>query len=719
MGNRTPNLNIPIPYPRSANIDELFDWERFLHDAFIVVDTAVGGINNIITQLNNSFGSINTAITNLNNAITEIRNSDILLTSRIRIAGFRPLSTLLSELDNEGGGLLYFPAGTYPINSTLIVPANVRLMGNNAVLRPTESFYDSGDVPMFSVAGRGVVFEGLVFDGHTTNNDVRVSAIATNGNETTVVRCQFLRMGYSAIDHRSTTKDGVLRIRDSKFEDCWGDCILTNLSLDANSVVFTHPTFAISTVASYRGYGVGIKAFTQAGQTLRMVLQNVEFDRLLRTAILLTANPAHPPYEVRINKVKVQEVGLTRFSNPSGEASAFGNDESLYGALIYVKGGGEGNEQDVGTVHITDFDVVEPYGFVVRFPANNEKRHYLNKGRYKHEASGWSGSNPFNPISLRLARAFITDVEGYAFKRHFTKQSDAYGSYDTVFQNCRFSGVGDFGGTASDNIWYINCTFSGTAPSPYGRWFIGCSGAQFYGDKVIASQGGHSASSTLHLGDFQSGLCFKTTANYGLRPQIKANGRLQGASVLGRIFIPSTAFWVAEDEYNNPSTSVSQSLQLHPTAYSEIVATFNDDNRPSQNGYHRRLITTMAFPKNFYIPPPNDSDYAIKIRVYLSSTNGRLNIIPIRIQMWIWKPTEPQQDGVYERPFSPLTNQPNPINRVQMFEFIIPPFEENTSLRNLSSQDATLTIDIARAFVSVETDKVMLHGVELIYPALL
>jgi len=706
MGNRTPNLNIPIPYPRSANIDELFDWERFLHDAFIVVDTAVGNISNLITGINNSVQGINTAIANINNTISQILNSDILLTSRIRIAGYRPLSALLNELDDEGGGLLYFPAGVYEIGSTLTVPANVRLLGNNAILRATASFYNSGDVPMFSVAGNGVVFDGLVFEGRPTNNDVRVSAIATNGNETTIVRCQFLRTGYCAVDHRSTTKDGVLRIRDSKFVDCWGDYILTNLSLDADSVVFAHPTFAISTVAAYRGYGVGIKAFTQAGRTLRMALQNVEFDQLLRTAILLTANPAHPAYEVRINKVKVRQVGLTRFSNPSGEASAISNDESLYGALIYVKSTST-DEGDVGTVHITDFDVDEPYGFVVRFPANNGNRHYLSNGRYKHGASGWSGSNPFSPISLRLARAFVSDVEGNAFKRHFTKQSDAYGSYDTVFQNCRFTGVADFGGTLGDQIWYINCTFLGTAPAPNGKWFIGCSGASGYiGSNVIASDGGHISTSSIHLGTFQTGMCFKTTADYGLRPQIKANGRLHDTHIyLPMLFHPSD-FYLFDDD----NTAFTQELR-YLFLGNEIVASFNDEER-LPNGRHRLLLTSFSVPRNFYVGSTSDSNFNLKLRVNFSYTGGRAHIIPIRVQMMWRKHGDINQQGYILHDFAPLTTSSIQPRSLYNREFIIP----STALSSFPN-GGCMFIEIARQYVANETDKVYIHGVELLYPA--
>jgi hypothetical protein len=675
MGNRTPNLGIPIPYPRSANVDELFDWERFLHDAFMVVDRA-----------------------------------DILFTSRIRVAGQRPLADLLSELGDDGGGILYFPAGVYEVSGTLTVPANVRLLGNNAVLRPSASFYNSGDYPMFLVAGDGVVFEGLTFEGHTSNSDVRVSAVATNGYETTIVRCRFLRMGYTAVDHRSTARNGVLRIRDSRFENCWGDCVLMNLSLDADSVVFTHPSTSISTVAAYRGYGVGIKASTQAGQTLRMVLRNVEFDRLLRTAILLTANPSHPAYEVRINGVKVREIGLTRFSNPSGEASAISNDESLYGALIYVKST-SATEEDIGTVHITDFDVDEPYGFVVRFPVNNEKRHYLSKGRYKHGASGWSGSNPFNPISLRLARAFVSDVEGNAFKRHFTKQSDAYGSYDTVFQNCRFTGVADFGGTASDNIWYINCTFSGTAPAPTGGWFIGCYGAsQYQGDKVIASDGGHISTSSIHLGTFQTGMCFKTTANYGLRPQIKANGRLTEVSIRQSVLIPITAFLLADGE----DVLTIQDTRVRPPFYTLVAGFLDDSSRPS-NLQYRRLITTLPLPRNFFVPSTSDSAFSLKLRVSFSFSGGRSDLVPIRIRIrWIRHgETSPTTNTLFG--FAPLTTTSITANSIYNAEFTLSP----ANLPSSATNGGALFIEIARQYVSSESEVVWVHSVELVYPALL
>ena len=710
MGNRTPNLQIPIPYPRSANVDELFNWERFLHDAFIVVDTAIADINRDIGTITAFFQNFLNDITTLSDAVREIREGDILLASRIRIAGRRPLSALLSELGDEGGGLLYFPAGTYAVSSTLTVPANVRLLGNNAVLRPSSSFYNSGDSPMFSVAGHGVVFEGLVFEGHPTNNDVRVSAIATNGNETTIVRCRFVRTGYCAVDHRSTTKDGVLRIRDSRFEDCWGDCILTNLSINADSVLFTHPSTSISTVAAYRGYGVGIKASTQAGRTLRMALQSVEFDRLLRTAIVLTANPSHPAYEVRINKVKVRQVGLTRFSNPSGEASAIGNDESLYGALIYVQSTAT-NESDVGTVHITDFDVDEPYGFVVRFPANNSNRHYLNKGRYKHGASGWSGSNPFSPISLRFARAFVSDVEGNALRRHFTKQSDAYGTYDTVFQNCRFSGAGDFGGTATDDIWYINCTFSGSAPAPLGRWFIGCRGAsQYQGNKVIACEGNHIASSSVHLGDFETGMCFKTTANYGLKPQIKANGQLTEVSIRKSVLVPITAFLLANAE----DVLTIQDIRVRPPFYTLVAGFLDDSSRPSV-GQYRRLITTLPLPRNFFVPSTTDSAFSLKLRVSFSFSEGRSDLVPIRIRIrWIRHgETSPTTNTLFG--FAPLTTTSITANSIYNAEFTLSPSDLPSSATN----GGALFIEIARQYVSSESEVVWVHGVELVYPALL
>jgi hypothetical protein len=640
-----------------------------------------------------------------------VDSADILFASRIRVAGNRPLATLLSELGNEGGGLLYFPAGVYEVSGTLTVPANVRLMGNNAVLRPSASFYNSGDYPMFSVAGGGVVFEGLTFEGHTSNNDVRVSAVATNGYDTTIVRCRFLRMGYTAVDHRSTARAGVLRIRDSEFEDCWGDCILTNLSLDADSVVFTHPSTSISTVASYRGYGVGIKAETQTGQTLRMVLRNVEFDRLLRTAIVLTANPSHPAYEVRINGVKVRQVGLTRFGNPSGEASAIGNDESLYGALIYVKSTASDGETDNGTVHITDFDVDEPYGFVVRFPANNNNRHYLSSGRYKHGASGWSGSNPFNPISLRFARAFVSDVEGNAYNRHFTKQSSAYGSYDTVFVNCRFSGAGDWGGGHTDLIRFINCHFSGTAPAPKGKWFIGCYGAsQYYGDKVIASEGGSFNSSTLHIGDFQTGLCLRLSGQHA-SPIISAKGILTQTIVRQSIPISVGDFFL--HDYTMGET-VEQFIR-RSSFHNGLVAGFKDNNRLGNDEY-RSLLATLPIPRNLYRPSgTTDSDFNIKVRISFSFTGGRSDLVRFTIRLRFSKHGDTDDTERTLHFYAPLTTNSISANAIYNAEFTL----SSNNIPSFPTYGGTMTLQIQRYYTSNESETVWVHGAEIVYPAFL
>jgi hypothetical protein len=689
MGNRTQHFGIPIPYPRSANVDELFDWERFLHDAFIRVDDV---LKSAIEEFRN------------------INNTDILLASRIRVAGRRPITELLSELNTEGGGILYFPAGTYEINNTITVPANVRLMGQNALLRPSASFYKSGDNPMFSVAGDGVIFEGLTFDGHPSNSDVRVSAIATNGYETTVVRCRFFRMGYTAVDHRSTARNGRLRIQESRFEDCWGDCILTNLSLIADSVVFTHPSTSISTVAAYRGYGVGIKAETQAGRTLRMVLRNVEFDRLLRTAILLSANPSHPAYEVRINGVKVRQIGLSRFSNPSGEASAIGNDESLYGALIYVKSTASNRETDIGTVHISDFDVDEPYGFVVRFPADNSKRHYLSKGRYTHTALGWSGSNPFEPISLRLARAFVAEVEGEASKRHFTKQS-TLGSYDVVFQNCRFSGAGSFGGNHFHNIWYINCAFSNTAPAPTGGWFIGCRGAsQYFGDKVIACDAESFQSTSLHLGTFETERCFFASGFYA-SPKITKNGKLTDTIVRQSIPISVGDFFL--DDYTMGG-QVEQFIQF--SAYHDgLVAGFRDNNRLSNNNF-RSLRATLPIPRNLYRPSGiTNDDFNIKVRISFSFAGGRSDLVRFTIRLRFSKHGQNNDTDRVLHFNEPLTTNPITANSIYNAEFTLP----SNLVPQFPTNGGTMTLQIQRYYTSNENETVWVHGAEIIYPALL
>jgi len=73
---------------------------------------------------------------------------------------------------------------------------------------------------------------------------------------------------------------------------------------------------------------------------------------------------------------------------------------------------------------------------------------------------------------------------------------------------------------------------------------------------------------------------------------------------------------------------------------------------------------------------------------------------------------------MFRRLSAPLLSQPNPPNRPQMVEYTIQAHFENSGLLEYSLKNGTLSIEIERAFVPNESDTVMLHGVELIYPAL-
>jgi len=212
------------------------------------------------------------------------------------------------------------------------------------------------------------------------------------------------------------------------------------------------------------------------------------------------------------------------------------------------------------------------------------------------------------------------------------------------------------------------------------------------------------------LGNFQSGMCLKTTASYGLRPQIKGNGRLAEAHIRSAVLLPPNIFYVAEGDGD---TTVFQNIHRHPT-YDEIVSGFNDEDR-LPDGNHRRLFATVPLPHNFYVPSSTDSACSLKLRVSFSFSQGRADLVPIRVRIKWRKNGETIQITKTIYPFFPLTTQPITAGSIYNAEFVLSPAD----LPLYATRGGCLTIDIARRYVANESDIVRVHGVELLYPALL
>jgi len=174
--------------------------------------------------------------------------------------------------------------------------------------------------------------------------------------------------------------------------------------------------------------------------------------------------------------------------------------------------------------------------------------------------------------------------------------------------------------------------------------------------------------------------------------------------------IPMTAFLRAD---NNNSTTLVEPYRLYQL--DGIIAEFGDDNR-LPDGQHRRIITSVALPYALYVPASSDDPaFSLRLRVAFSFSNGRSDLVPIRVSVALWRHGQP--DGVLKmlHPFAPLTVSPINPNRLYSALFILPPSE----LRVYSFVGGSIFIDIARRYVSGENEIVRVHAVELSYPIML
>jgi len=680
MGNQTPNAKIPVPYPASAGIDELFDWERFLLEAFTRVDT-----------------------------------SELLFASRVRIwGGGNPpvaIQTLLNDLGTEGGGILLIPAGTHIVNATLNVPANVLIIGQRgAEIRPSATFYNSGDVPIFNVQGDGVRIKGIRFLGHPLNNDVRVSAVKTNGYDTIIEDCHFERLGYSAVDHTSSTNTSRLLLKDSVFYNCFGDCILTNLPLEIYNTQFLHPSDDISTYIPYRAYGVGIKANTQAGVPFLLKVKDSKFEDLLRTCILLTDDPSHPEFRVEINGCTVKRVGLERFTNKDAEASAIGNDESLFGGLIYVKTTSS-DEGVKGKVYISNTKAEAFYTFFVRMPVNNSSGYVsfvsIDNCEYVNNATAHSG---FTARNLRIVEGVINNLRAHSsFIRHIDKAS-SYGYYNLTVSNSTFSGNGGF--STSGNADFYNCNF-GNNSAPTGRLFVGCKGgAQINAERAIACTNPVADTGLKlllsDLGLSSSNRLLEITRQHGSPVRMYLSGKLINAVVKKSLFLPPTAFVLLLND--DTTTPISNAIGVSNNPF-EIYGDFDVGTKPPAN-QHRRFIAVVPMPHDM-INISNESTYSFNIRILLTFVNGRTDLIPIRVRVGYRSRNGTSQTMTTVKPFGALTSFSTTAGKLTEYTTTI----KSALPTNEDGYKGLLVVEVARQYVNSDPEFVRFHGVEIDYDA--
>ena len=101
------------------------------------------------------------------------------------------IQTAINAAQAAGGGVVYFPWGTYLLSSTLMIPANVSLSGpNNGQARLKRMA--NHNAPLVTVSGDRVVIANLVFDGNDANQSTNgYPEINVAGSYVRIEHCEF------------------------------------------------------------------------------------------------------------------------------------------------------------------------------------------------------------------------------------------------------------------------------------------------------------------------------------------------------------------------------------------------------------------------------------------------------------------------------------------------------------------------------------------------
>ena len=164
----------------------------------------------------------------------------------------------VQSLGASNGGTLYFPSGTYLINSTITLPNFVGLQGENGrsvVIKPTSSF--TGDYMFRAVNGTSSMFASWIKDMYIDSRGKNmISVVRSDAWQET---CGMERV---VIQFDGTTQSGFL------YQNGYGGAAylrLIDVEIFSDSTYATAKGIAIGTISSVGGFVLHVDSSTIAG----------------------------------------------------------------------------------------------------------------------------------------------------------------------------------------------------------------------------------------------------------------------------------------------------------------------------------------------------------------------------------------------------------------------------------------------------------------------
>lgn len=160
------------------------------------------------------------------------------------------INNAINEISANGGGILYMPQGTYLIGSPIVLKDNVKILGDNAIIKAKNN-YDKTYV-IRALGGNNIEIDGLIIDGNKDNTNNLVKNFF-KARKLIIRNCEFKNFNeYNPIQVHDSFDVYILDniVHDSQNCDCIAVSGSDRVKIDGNHVYNFDDTGIVSAAGS-------------------------------------------------------------------------------------------------------------------------------------------------------------------------------------------------------------------------------------------------------------------------------------------------------------------------------------------------------------------------------------------------------------------------------------------------------------------------------------
>lgn len=160
------------------------------------------------------------------------------------------INNAIDEISTNGGGILYIPPGTYLIGSPIVLKDNVKILGDNAIIKAKDNYSNTYVIQAFG--GNNIEIDGLIIDGNKDNTNNLVKNFF-KARKLIIRNCEFKNFNeYNPIQVHDSFDVYILDniVHDSQNCDCIAVSGSDRVKIDGNHVYNFDDTGIVSAAGS-------------------------------------------------------------------------------------------------------------------------------------------------------------------------------------------------------------------------------------------------------------------------------------------------------------------------------------------------------------------------------------------------------------------------------------------------------------------------------------